>query len=345
MRPFHRQHPLRAGLNELRPASLHVGVDIQARDGDGVYALQPGFARVLAPSGPNARVQVGNYIYWHIDPRVRTGEPVRPFVTELGTVMRGYGHLAFSEVDAAGQYVNPLRPGGRVLAPWTEHAPPVLAPPRLARDGTAIVSAYDPQSFLARTTYLTPVLAPAAIAFRLYDDLGRAVTPLRFAFRGTHLLAWPDRLEIYAPGAHAPGYACFATQFLCRPDWTYWLAGGLAAPLPTALPVGRYRLTAYAWDWADNESALDTTVWMTAAGWRPRGAVPPRPAQPPALGPSGAHGLAAPSSLPLSPSRDSAQPLAPRSPSAPGESGTHAAPPNRLTPPPPATGGSHAPTA
>src|SRR5205085_328330 len=26
LKPFHSQHPLRAGLNELRPGSLHVGV-------------------------------------------------------------------------------------------------------------------------------------------------------------------------------------------------------------------------------------------------------------------------------------------------------------------------------
>lgn len=29
LKPFHRQHPIRAGLNELRPASLHVGLDFR----------------------------------------------------------------------------------------------------------------------------------------------------------------------------------------------------------------------------------------------------------------------------------------------------------------------------
>ena len=33
LRPFHRQHPLRAGLNERRPANMHKGIDIQAQDG------------------------------------------------------------------------------------------------------------------------------------------------------------------------------------------------------------------------------------------------------------------------------------------------------------------------
>ena len=133
--PFHQQHPIRAGLNELRPASLHVGVDIQARDGAAVYAIQPGVARVLLPSGPNARVQVGSYIYWHITPAVRTGELARPFETVLGTVMAGYGHIAFSELDAAGEYVNPLRPGGRVLEPYVDAAAPVIGAPAVAADG------------------------------------------------------------------------------------------------------------------------------------------------------------------------------------------------------------------
>ena len=44
IRPFHRQHVLRAGLNELRPATMHVGVDILTPDGTPVYAMQPGRA-------------------------------------------------------------------------------------------------------------------------------------------------------------------------------------------------------------------------------------------------------------------------------------------------------------
>ena len=272
--PFHAQHPIRAGLNELRSSSLHVGVDIQAPDGSAVYAVQPGVASVLAPSGPNARVQVGNYIYWHIVPRVRTGDLVIPFQTVLGTVMAGYGHLAFSELGASGEYVNPLRPGGTVLEPYVDRAAPVVGAPAVAAGGQVIVRAYDPQTYVRRTTYLTPVLAPAAIAYRLYDAQGAAVIPLEWAFRGTHLLPYAERSLIYAPGAEAPGYACFATRSVCVPNWVYRVAGGLAPPLPDTLPPGRYRLTVYAWDWADNTTALDTTVTMTATGWRPIGNIP-----------------------------------------------------------------------
>ncbi|MFL5832235.1 MAG: hypothetical protein ACJ76X_20140 [Solirubrobacteraceae bacterium] len=265
--PFHHQHPLRAGLNELRPASLHVGVDIQARDGQAVYAVQPGLARVLAVSGPDARVQVGNYVYWHIVPTVAPGQWVTPFATVLGHVMKGYGHVAFSELDYRGNYVNPLRPGGSVLRPYRNRARPVIGHAAVAADGQVTVAAYSPQSFVRRTTYVTPTLAPAGIAYRLYDAAGAAMTPLGWAFRGTHLLSWADRSLIYAPGARAPGYACFATRSVCVPHWIYRVAGGLAPPLPSGVPVGRYRLTIYAWDWADNATALDTVVTYTSRGW------------------------------------------------------------------------------
>jgi hypothetical protein len=275
LKPFDQQHPIRAGLNELRAGSLHVGVDIQAPDGTPIYAVQPGVADVLSQTGPDARVQVGNYVYWHITPAVHTGEPVAPFKTVLGTVLTGYGHIAFSELDYRGDYVNPLRPGGSVLEPYLNHARPVIGPPAVAAGGQVIVAAYSPQTFVRKTTYLTPVLAPAALAYRLYDVRGTPLTPLEWSFRGTHLLPWALRSLIYAPGAHAPGFACFATRSVCVPHWVYRLAGGMAPPLPDTLAPGRYRLTIYAWDWADNRTARAITLTMTATGWRPIGRFPP----------------------------------------------------------------------
>lgn len=229
---------------------------------------------MLAPSGPNARVQVGSYIYWHITPAVRSGQRVTPFKTVLGTVMRGYGHMAFSELDASRNYVNPLRPGGSVLQPYVDHAPPEIAKPAVAAGGQVVVAAYDPQTFVQRTTYVTPVLAPAALAYQLYDSSGAPVTPLEWAFRGAHLLPWRGHSLIYGPDAQAPGFACFAQQSVCVPHWLYRVAGGLTPPLPPTVVPGRYRLTIYAWDWADNKTALDTTVTMTPSGWQPIGSFP-----------------------------------------------------------------------
>jgi hypothetical protein len=44
LEPFHQQHAIRAGINELRPAGLHVAVDIEANDLQPVYAIYSGRA-------------------------------------------------------------------------------------------------------------------------------------------------------------------------------------------------------------------------------------------------------------------------------------------------------------
>ena len=128
MRPFHRPHLLNAGLNERRPANLHSGVDIVAPDGTPVYAVQPGTAHVIATAGPDARVRIGGFEYWQIRPRVREGQQVSAYREVIGTVLEGAGHLHFSELSGD-RYLNPLRPGGRVLSPWRDSAAPVSGAP------------------------------------------------------------------------------------------------------------------------------------------------------------------------------------------------------------------------
>jgi hypothetical protein len=267
LRPFHAAHALRAGLNERRPANFHVGIDIQARDGAPVYALQPGVARILQSAGVDSRVQVGSYIYWHVAIRVREGELVTPYGTVLGTVLPGAGHLHLSEVAPDGEFLNPLRPGGRVLAPWHDTLRPVVGRARIEPDGTALVSAFDPQSTHVHTTYDTPVLAPAAVAYAVFDARGARVVPLQWALRGSHHLPTYAIPVVYAPDAHSPGWACFARAHRCVPDWTYRLAGGLAPGLSAwSLSPGRYRLAVYAWDWAGNTAARDVWFRRTPGG-------------------------------------------------------------------------------
>jgi hypothetical protein len=101
-------------------------------------------------------------VYWHIRPDVQTGQPVIPFKTVLGTVLPGYGHIAFSERGPGG-YANPLRPGGTVLEPYEDHAPPEIGAPAVAAGGQAVVSSYDPQSFVRQTTYVTSVPGGARV--------------------------------------------------------------------------------------------------------------------------------------------------------------------------------------
>jgi hypothetical protein len=256
LRPFHRQHALRAGLNELRSSSFHHGIDIQCEDRQKVYALQSGRAHIVERSGAEERVQVGSYIYWHVNLSVREGQAVRAFHTVLGKTKPGFGHLHLSEV-AGGRYLNPLRPHGRVLSPWREHEPPVLGRPRFLGGGRVLIQAFDPQTFRVRTTYNTPVLAPAALAYRVLDSRGHGVTRLYWALRGTQNLDWSVHSRIFASDTRAPTFWCWIRDPNCKPRWDYVLAGGLAPSLRSlGLSSGRYKLAAYAWDWAGNASTI-----------------------------------------------------------------------------------------
>jgi hypothetical protein len=260
--PFHEQHAIRAGINELRPANFHVAVDIEAQNFQPVYAIQSGYASIRYPGTGDVNVDVGNFYYWHINPTVSSGQYVIAYKTVIGRVLYGFYHLALSE-GSTRDYLNPLRPGGS-LRPYSDTEPPIIGIPRIFADGRVIVGSFDPQSFVARRfPYETPVLAPSSLAWRLYDETGRALTGLEWAMRGSQ--NYPPGLKpvIFAPGAANPGFECFFTRRRCVPNWVYWLAGGLTERLPlTTLPPGRYRLTIYAWDWAGNTSALD--YWFKA---------------------------------------------------------------------------------
>jgi hypothetical protein len=143
----------------------------------------------------------------------------------------------------------------------------VIADPRVAGDGSAVVDAFDPQSFVPRIYYETPVLAPAAVAWRLYASDGRPLTPLQWALRGSHVLPAQRKSTVYAAGARNPGFTCFVVHLRCIPTWRYRLAGGLTPRIPLAgLAPGRYRLAVYAWDWASNTSARDHWITIGAGG-------------------------------------------------------------------------------
>jgi hypothetical protein len=269
LKPFHRQHAIRAAIDELRPANFHVAVDIEARDFQPVYAIQSGYAEIRYPGTGDVNVDVGRFDYWHIAPAVSDGRYVVAYKTKLGAVLHGFGHIALSEGPPS-DYLNPLRPGGS-LRPYSDSEPPIIGIPHVFADGRVIVGAFDPQSFVAKERYETPVLAPSSLAWRLYDARGRPVTGLEWAMRGSQ--NYPPGLKpvIFAPGASNPGFACFVSKVRCIPRWVYWLAGGLTEPLPlSGLPRGRYRLTIYAWDWAGNTSALD--YWIKLPLARPAGA-------------------------------------------------------------------------
>jgi hypothetical protein len=271
LKPFHEQHAIRAGINELRPANFHVAVDIEAHNSQPVYAIQSGYVSIRYPGTGDVNVDIARFYYWHIAPTVANGQYVTAYKTVIGHVLSGFGHLALSE-GTTSDYLNPLRPGGS-LRPYHDTEAPIIGVPRVFSDGRVIVGAFDPQSFIEpHESYETPVLAPSSLAWRLYDVRGRALTGLEWAMRGSQNFPASLKPVIFAPGASNPGFDCFQRKRRCIPNWVYWLAGGLTQPLPLAgLRPGRYRLAVYAWDWAGNRSALDYWIKLPLG----RAATPP----------------------------------------------------------------------
>ena len=130
VKPFDRQHPVRAFLNDPRIGrngviSFHFGIDVAAPDGTPVYAVEGGIlylshGSLAVVSGPGHE-----FGYWHIDRAASLTEHQIVHKHELlGYVGHGWGHVHFAERIGT-TYVNPLRAGG--LGPYTDPLAPTVA--------------------------------------------------------------------------------------------------------------------------------------------------------------------------------------------------------------------------
>lgn len=267
LRPFKQPRPIIGGLNDSRPGSYHHGVDITAGTREPVFAVQSGYAHIIEAEGLDARVQVGNYIYWHIYPGVEEGEYVEALKDPVGVVQPDFGHLHFSEVDSGDNYLNPLRPGQTVLPGWKDTLAPVLGDVELSSSGALSIRAYDRQSFVTRKPYITPPTGLAALAYRLVpseesvDSTGDH--ELNFSLFGADNYPGRGLDEVYVtPGeTKFDTTRCYVKGLHCPYSWNYWLDTGLVAD------EGEYRLIVYGWDWDGNVAARDYEISYGPGGW------------------------------------------------------------------------------
>lgn len=267
LRPFRQPRPIISFFDDARPSSLHHGIDIAARTGEKVYAIQPGYAHIIEATGYDARVQVGDFIYWHIDIEVTEGQYVEPLKTVVGRVQPGFGHLHLAEVDASGAYINPVRPGYEILPGWSDRLAPVIGDLHVSEDGRADVAAYDRQSLRWRRPYITPPTSLAGLAYRLWErgSGGR----LHFAYRGTRNHEFSELPLIYEASPPFDQTKCYQRKHRCPYGWRYVLAGGFAPELPrVGVEPGRYVLSVYAWDWTGNATARDFILRFDGSTWR-----------------------------------------------------------------------------
>ena len=191
IKPFHRQHPVRAFFGDPRIGgrshSFHFGVDISCPDGTPVYATITGRA-YISPRHPETVSVIadhGNveFGYWHIEPTIHSGQRVTAYRTVIGKVVASWEHVHFAE-HRNGVYVNPLRPGA--MGPYTDttvptvravtvHAVTVRSVATAARGAAAhgrvdlVAEAYDATPIPISGPWHDKPLTPALLQWRLLD--------------------------------------------------------------------------------------------------------------------------------------------------------------------------------
>jgi hypothetical protein len=273
LKPFDRPHPIRGAFGDPRfhvgaeseISAFHFGVDIVARDGEPVYAVEPGYAHVRRADVTITRRNGRAFGYWHIRPVVRNGHHVRRHQL-LGYVRPGWGHVHFAE-SFRDAYKNPLRPGA--LTPFYDRTPPSVDSVELLGAGGAAVdpahvtgivdvvaNAYDTPPLVPPFPWQVARLAPASLWWTLNGPDGVAestlVSDFDLAIPPNGLYGWT-----YAPGTYQnkPN----------RPGrYLFWLAHSFDT---SGLPDGTYRLDVFAEDTRGN-------IGMRALDFRTANGVP-----------------------------------------------------------------------
>lgn len=228
VKPFDRQHPVRAFLDDPRigregGSAFHFGIDVAAPDGTPVYAVEGG--RLYLSHGSLAVVAGPHHTfgYWHV--RAAAGLREHQVVRRhqlLGTIAPGWGHVHFAE-RIGNAYVNPLRPGA--LGPYTDPVAPTVAAVSVRRGahGLQLVAhAYDTTWPPVPGPWQNEPVTPALLRWRI----GTAAWHVAADFR----LRMLDRgrfASVYAPETtqnhegHAGTFAFFLAHEWKPADGTY----------------------------------------------------------------------------------------------------------------------------
>jgi hypothetical protein len=270
VKPFNRQHPVRAYLNDPRNGHgdakvFHFGIDVSAPDGTAVYAVEPGM--VFRTRGRKAVAVKGatrTFGYWHVMPVVRNHQIVRlhqllGYICDEG----GGKHVHLAERKGS-EYLNPLRPGG--IGPYVDRTPPTIASVEFMRNGhevdaqsltgrvDVVVEAFDTTPMLVGAPWSNLPVTPARIRWSVGHG-GHRVIGTRTAADFRKAMLSPELYDvIYAAGtrqnfAGDPGH------------YRFHLGRGLDV---SRLPAGLCRLRIDAIDTRGN--LVVATVEISRAG-------------------------------------------------------------------------------
>ena len=260
LRPFGRAHPVRGYFNDPRISgrsrAFHFGVDIAARDGQAVYAVEAGVAHLEGGRSLSVVCAGGRaFGYWHVIPAVGHRTSVRRHQL-VGHVQAPWAHVHFAE-SRAGAYLDPLRLGA--LTPWSDTTSPRIAhvgflrggrelPPQALHGAVDVVcDAYDLPPLPVPAPWNDLPVTPARLRWRVLRAGGGVARPWHTPIDLSKRLLPADLFDVvYAPGtrqnrAGRPG----RYRFVLARSWT-----------TSVLPDAAYRLEVEAADERDNRARV-----------------------------------------------------------------------------------------
>jgi hypothetical protein len=189
VKPFDRMHPVRGYFNDPRISggsrAFHFGIDISARDGTAVYAVEAGRVHLEGRRSLSVVSASGRaFGYWHIVPAVAHHDEVDRH-ERLGRIQAPWAHVHFAE-SRGGRYVNPLRRGA--LEPWVDASTPRIAgihffrgthelsPLEVHGSVDIVVDAWDLPPVRVPPPWNDLPVTPAVLRWRVLRD-GKAVRP------------------------------------------------------------------------------------------------------------------------------------------------------------------------
>lgn len=253
IKPFHKQHPIRANFGDPRTRfwntmltdglegpglfQFHNGIDIAATEGTPVYPVLSGTASLIDGAAVLVRSPGHKFQYFHIRPEIHNGQHVIAGRTVLGRVIPAVNHVHLSEIRGRRVW-NPLAPGG--IAPYADRTTPqvdaIFARPvsslvpfdsqTLCGTVALVTAAHDTPPLAVPGTFAGFPIAPSLVTWSLTKIDGLVYVPtVPVADFRTTLPVVRNFWNVYARGSfqNAPRFS--NQQFFMPGRFLYNLAG------------------------------------------------------------------------------------------------------------------------